>query len=79
MLSDVSQWKFKNGILDTSDGDKKMEEISLYCKKYKIQYHLKSRIKLTEKQRKQHIKEYQHKYYLEVTKIKRKNKYKMED
>lgn len=32
------------------------------------------RTKLSEEQRKKHIKEYQHKYYLEVTKSKRKEK-----
>lgn len=74
MISDLSKWKIVDGILDTSEGDKIIEEILKADKEYRKNRNLlpRPKIKLTEEQRNQHIKEYQHKYYMEVTKIKRK-------
>lgn len=77
MISDMNKWKIVEGVLDTSEGDKIIEQIHKEDKEYRKTRNLvpKPRIKLTEEQRKQHIKEYQHQYYLKVTKLKRKGLY----
>ena len=77
MISDLSKWKIIEGKLDTSEGDKAMKEILKKDKEYRKNRNLipKPRIKLTEEQRKQYLKEYQHQYYLKVTKLKRKALY----
>lgn len=78
MISDISKWKIIDNKLDTSEGDRIIEQIhTVLIKEYKKNRNLmpKPRIKLTEKERKQHIKEYQHEYYLKVTKLKRKGIY----
>lgn len=74
MISDLSKWKMTENGLDTSEGDKITEQIHKENKEYRKNRNLvpRPRIKLTEEQRKQHIKEYQHQYYLKVTKLKRK-------
>lgn len=73
MLSDLSKWKIVNGKLDTSEGDKVIEDMLKEDKMYRKSRNIMSRprIRLTAEQRKQHIKEYQHNYYLRVTKPKR--------
>ena len=77
MISDLSKWKILDGVLDTSEGDKIIEQIYKADKEYRKNRNLipKTRIKLTPEQRKQHIKEYQHQYYIKVTKLKRKGIY----
>ena len=77
MVSDISKWKITDNKLDTSEGDRIIEQIHKEDKEYRKTRNLvpKPRIKLTEEQRKQHIKEYQHQYYLKVTKLKRKRIY----
>lgn len=77
MMSDLSKWRIVDDILDTSEGDKTIEKILVQDKQWRKEYkHIpKPRIKLTNEQRKQHIKEYQHNYYLKVTKLKRKGLY----
>lgn len=74
MISDLSKWKIVDGILDTSEGDKMLEQIYKEDKGYRKNRNLvpRPRIRLTAEQRKQHLKEYQHNYYLRVTKQKRK-------
>ena len=74
MVSDLSKWKIVNGCVDTSDGDKIIEKILLEDKQWRKEHkHIpKPRVKLTDEQRKQKIKEYQHNYYLKVLKLKRK-------
>jgi hypothetical protein len=73
MISDLSKWKIVNGIIDTSEGDKMTEKnLEQYKKWKKERKKSEPRKKFTSEERKQHIKEYQHNYYLRVTKIKRK-------
>ncbi len=72
MLSDISKWKIKDdGSIDTSEGDNILNEFYFQDKKWRKEHTLIPKI-LTDEQRKQYIKEYQHNYYMQVTKIKRK-------
>lgn len=77
MISDLSKWEMTENGLDASEGDRIIEQILKEDKEYRKNRNLvpRHRIKLTEEQRKQHIKEYQHQYYLKVTKLKRKGIY----
>ncbi len=80
MLSDISKWKIKDdGSIDTSEGDTILNEFYFQDKKWRKEHTLiprprRTRKILTDEQRKQYIKEYQHNYYMQVTKIKRKQK-----
>lgn len=77
MISDLSKWKIVDNVLDTTQGDKIIELIHKEDKEYRKNRNLipRPKIKLTAEQRKQHIKEYQHNYYLKITKLKRKGIY----
>lgn len=77
MVSDIGKWKIEtNGIIDTSEGDNTLNLIydqDKICRKEHRLTHKPRKI-LTNEERKQHIREYQHKYYMQVTKIKRMQK-----
>jgi hypothetical protein len=79
MISDLNKWKIINGIVDTSEGDKIIEKNLKQYKQWKKEHknisEIKTRKKITNEERKQHIKAYQHNYYLKVTKLKRKGIY----
>lgn len=79
MLSDISKWEIKDdGTIDTSKGDIFFDSIyktlNLDYEKWKREHkHIpKQRIRLTDEEKKERQKVYQHYYYLNVTKIKRK-------
>ena len=77
MVTDISKWKIEDdGTIDTSEGDNVLnliyEQDRIWRKEHKTI--INPRKILTDKEKKQHYKEYQHNYYMQVTKIKRKQK-----